>query len=412
VATLAAQKGVSVELFERETFPRFHIGESLIPETFWVLERLGMLDKLKRTGFVRKYSVQFVSDSGKLSQPFYFRDNRDHECSDTWQVRRSEFDQLMLDNARAQGVHAHEGARVRQVIFEGDRAVGVSVRTADDVDHVVRAKVVVDASGQSAFLQNRLKLMKVDDVLKKGAVWTYFKGAIRDTAERDTGATLVMQTKGRKGWFWFIPLHDDITSIGVVSDFRDLFDGRDHEAIFAEQLTKCVELQRRLVGAERTTGFYATKDYSYKATQSSGDGWVLVGDAYGFLDPLYSSGVLLALKSGELAADAIVDGLAVGDTSRAMLGRWEAKYNRGMDRMRRLVCEFYDDFNFGSFVRAHPYLKGRITDLLIGDLFDDEKFAEFEARLDETRAEINAMKAAMTAESAAAPEPEMETVAC
>src|SRR5262245_31213604 len=155
VLTLVAQRGHRVELFERERFPRFHIGESLIPETYWVLERLKMLDKMKNSHFVKKYSVQFVSASGKLSAPFYFWDNKPHECSQTWQVVRSEWDLLMLNNAREQGVNVHEGTRVLDVLFEGNRAVGVKVQHEDGSQREVRAKVVVDASGQSAMLQNR-----------------------------------------------------------------------------------------------------------------------------------------------------------------------------------------------------------------------------------------------------------------
>jgi len=119
------------------------------------------------------------------------------------------------------------------------------------------------------------------------------------------------------------------------------------------------------------TGYFATKDYSYRAKRVAGDGWVLVGDAFGFLDPLYSSGVLLALRSGELAADAIVEGFQRGDLSVAQLGKWGPRFNQGVDRMRRLVCEYYDGFSFGQFVRANPDLRGTITDLLIGDLFTD-----------------------------------------
>jgi flavin-dependent dehydrogenase len=118
-------------------------------------------------------------------------------------------------------------------------------------------------------------------------------------------------------------------------------------------------------------GYFATKDYSYRATKVAGDGWVMVGDAWGFLDPLYSSGVLLALRSGEMAADAIVEGLAKGDTSAAQLGKWGPGFNAGVDRMRRLVCEYYDGFSFGNFVRHYPELRGTVTDLLIGDLFND-----------------------------------------
>src|ERR1700754_5029016 len=152
VSTLLAQGGLKVGLFEREKFPRFHIGESLIPETYWVLERLNMLPKMQRSHFVKKYSVQFVNANGKLSAPFYFWDNKPHECSQTWQVVRSEFDQMMLENAREHGVEAHEGVRVLDVLFEGERAVGVTVRGEDGVARDVRAKVVVDASGQVGLL--------------------------------------------------------------------------------------------------------------------------------------------------------------------------------------------------------------------------------------------------------------------
>src|SRR6266567_8116054 len=193
VSTLIAQRGYHVELFEREHFPRFHIGESLIPETYWVLERLKMLDKMRNSRFVKKYSVQFVNAGGKLSAPFYFWDNKPHECSQTWQVVRSEFDQMMLNNAREQGVEAHEGARVLEVLFEGGRAVGVRIQKEDGSQEEVRAKVVVDASGQSAMLQNRFKLRRWDPILNKGAIWTYWEGAYRDIG-KDEGATLVVQT--------------------------------------------------------------------------------------------------------------------------------------------------------------------------------------------------------------------------
>src|SRR3982750_1637729 len=144
-STLIAQHGYRVQLFEREKFPRFHIGESLIPETYWVLKRLNMLEKMKRSAFVKKCSVQFVNQAGKLSEPFYFTDHNPHECSQTWQVLRSEFDQLMLENAREQGGDAQEGVRVREVLFEGDRAVGVQVQYEDDRIEEIRAKVIVDA---------------------------------------------------------------------------------------------------------------------------------------------------------------------------------------------------------------------------------------------------------------------------
>jgi len=370
-STLLAQHGCRVELFERERFPRFHIGESLIPETYWVLKRLNMLPKMQASHFVKKYSVQFVNASGKLSAPFYFWDNKPHECSQTWQVARSEFDQMMLDNAREHGVTVHEGVRVLDVVFENQRAVGVTVRDEDGTRREVRAKVVVDASGQAGLIQNRLRLRVWDPVLNKGAIWTYWEGAYRDTG-RDEGATMVLQTANRKGWFWYIPQHDNIVSVGVVAPFDYLFKNRGpYEQTYEEEVERCAAVKQRVSSGRRVTGYFATKDYSYRATRVAGDGWVMIGDAWGFLDPLYSSGVLLALKSGELAADAIVEGLKKGDTSAAQLGTWGPAFNAGVDRMRRLVCEYYNGFSFGQFVRQYPELQGTVTDLLIGDLFTD-----------------------------------------
>ena len=386
-ATLIAQSGAKVRLFERDHFPRFHIGESLIPETYWVLKRLNMLQKMKPSHYVKKYSVQFVGESGRLSEPFYFVDHKPHECSQTWQVRRSEFDLMMLDNAREHGVEVQEGVRVLEVLFDGERAVGVRLQHENDSIEEVHCDVVVDASGQSSMIMSRLNLREWDPDLKKAAVWTYWEGAFRDTG-RDEGATVVIQTKGKKGWFWYIPLHDDILSVGVVSDLDTLFKShgtKDYETIYNAEVDRCPAVQQRIAKARRVTDFFAAKEYSYKSRRASGDGWVLVGDAYGFLDPLYSSGVLLALKSGQLAADAVVEGLANGDTSGEQLGKWAPEYNRGMSRMRRLVCEYYDGFSFGRFVKRHPDFKGHLTDLLIGDLFKDS--------LDEVFTLIDAMKA-------------------
>jgi flavin-dependent dehydrogenase len=373
-STLLAQQGYAVELFERDRFPRFHIGESLIPETYWVLKRLNMLPKMQRSHFVKKYSVQFVNASGKLSAPFYFWDNKPHECSQTWQVVRSEFDQMMLENAREHGVVAHEGVRVLDVRWDNGRAVGVTVRDDTGTIRDVDAKVVVDASGQAGLIQNRLRLRIWDPKLNKGAIWTYWKGAYRDSG-RDEGATMVLQTASRNGWFWYIPQHDDTISVGVVAPFDYLFKERDtpgdYERTYNDEVNGCPAVRDRIAGAQREGGYFAAKDYSYRATRVAGDGWVMIGDAWGFLDPLYSSGVLLALKSGEMAADAIAQGLAAGDVSAEQLGKWGPAFNAGVDRMRRLVCEYYDGFSFGNFMRHYPELRGTVTDLLIGDLFND-----------------------------------------
>jgi hypothetical protein len=197
---------------------------------------------------------------------------------------------------------------------------------------------------------------------------------------------MVLQTASRNGWFWYIPLHDDLVSVGVVAPFDYLFKrGRKYAETYEEEVRLCPAVQQRVASGRRVTGYFATRDYSYRATRVAGDGWVLVGDAFGFLDPLYSSGVLLALRSGEMAADAICDGLASGDTSAAQLGRWGPVFNEGVDRMRRLVCEYYEGFSFGRFVREFPHLQGTVTDILIGDVFGD--------RVDKVWAPMDSLKA-------------------
>jgi flavin-dependent dehydrogenase len=391
LAALVAAAGHSVRIFERDRFPRYHVGESLIPQTFWVLERLGMLPRLRGGPFVEKRSVQFVSEHGKLSEPFYFADYKDDESSQTWQVSRDEFDRLMLDNARSRGADVREGVRVLDVLFEGSRAVGVRTRDEAGREETCRARIVVDAAGQSTVIQDRLGLRQWDDELKKAAIWTYWKGGFRDEG-RDAGATVVLQTEGKKGWFWYIPLADDIVSVGVVADHEHLFrnrTSRDPETIYLEEMARCPGVQPRLAGAERVGPYRIAKEYSYRSRQVAGDGWVLVGDAFGFLDPLYSSGILLALASGSMAADSICDALATGDVSAARLGAWGDTYVAGLDRMRKLVRAFYDGLNFGRFVRRHGELKGLITDVLIGDLFKpdiDQLWPPMEAMLAEEAA--------------------------
>jgi len=295
---------------------------------------------------------------------------------------------MLMLNAREHGVTVHEGARVLEVLFEGTRAVGIRVKPEGQPERTIRSKVVVDASGQSSLIIDKLGLREWDPILKKAAVWTYWKGAYRDEG-KNAGATMVLQTAGKKGWFWYIPLHDDIVSVGVVADHDYLFKNRaskDYETLYFEEVAKAPGVRPRIADATRCDVFRAQKEYTYRAKQAAGDGWCLVGDAFGFLDPLYSSGLLLALTSGSMAADAIAAGIAAGDTSEARLRTWEAPYLQGMNRIRRLVCEFYDGLSFGRFVKKHPHLKGLVTDVLIGDVFKDEVDALW-APMDAMRAE-------------------------
>lgn len=389
VAALLAEQRHSVLVLERSSIPRFHVGESLIPETYWSLKRLGLIDKLKASAFPKKYSVQFVSDGWKESAPFYFDAHNPHESSQTWQVERADFDKMLLENAVSRGATVRMHAQVLEVTFESQRAVGVKVKLTNSDDSTttgeIRSQVLIDCSGTSAFLANRLKLRTSDPHLKKGTIWTYFKGAKRDTG-KDEGATLIMQTEGKKSWFWYIPLRDDVVSVGCTGAMNYMFPaGATPEETFHRELQRCPAMQKRLENADQTLNYFTTKDYSYRSTQAAGDGWVLCGDAFGFIDPVYSSGVFLALKGGEYVADAVDQALQQGDTSAAALGCWQAEYTAGLENFRKLVYAFYaPGFSFGTFLKSHPQFHENVVDILIGDVFKPGHEAMFAAMGDIT----------------------------
>jgi flavin-dependent dehydrogenase len=378
-ATVLADAGRRVVVLERSQFPRHHIGESLMPQTYWSFKRIGMLEKMQASRYVRKESVQFVNASGQESAPFYFSDRDPNEWSVTWQVKRDEFDQLMLDNARQHGAEVVERANGREVLFEGDAAVGVRAEIGGR-PREIRARVVVDATGQSSLLSRQLKIRDPDPELKNAAIYAHFRGAHRDTG-RNAGATIVLHTEGNRGWFWVIPLADDLTSVGVVGPPSYLCAGRgdDPAATLEEEIAACPGVRQRLTTATRIGPAYVTADFSYRSRQVAGNGWVLIGDAFGFLDPVYSSGVMLALKSGEWAADAICDALAAGDVSGPRLGRFGANFSAGMDQIKQLVHAFYDPaFSVGRFVKTHPQFSDAIVRVLIGDVFEDRFDEMFE----------------------------------
>ena len=320
-STLLAQHGLKVGLFERETFPRFHIGESLIPETYWVLKRLNMLTKMKRSHFVKKYSVQFVNANGKLSAPFYFRDNKPHECSQTWQVVRSEFDQMMLDNAREHGVDVHDGVRVARCPLRRRsrrrRARARQGRAARSARPGRRRRQRPEPrccrTGSSCGCGTRCSTRA-----RSGPTG---EGAYRDTG-RDEGATMVLQTVNKKGWFWYIPLHDDIVSVGVVAPFDYLFKGRDGARADLPRRGRTLpggqgarvesHARHRVLRDARITPIARRKSPAMAGC------WSATPSAFSIR--CIRRACCWRCKSGELAADAIADGLKKGDVSRGATG--------------------------------------------------------------------------------------------
>ena len=376
VATLVAEQGRRVLLLEREAEPTFKIGESLIPATYWTFKRLGMLGKLRASHFPQKYSVQFYSRTGKASSPFYFFQTNPHESAVTWQVLRSEFDEMLLDNAEEKGVEVRRGIGVREVLFEGDTATGVVIQGANGTRETLNASVIVDSTGQRSLIGRQLDLNTTEVNLKKASLFTHYEGGYRDEGI-DEGATLILHTEEKDSWFWSIPLPYNRTSIGVVGELGYLLQNRrdangrlDAQKIFTEELAKCPPLQRRLEGATQLFPIQSTKDFSYRANRIAGNNWVLVGDAFGFLDPVYSTGLFLALKSGEMAADAIIEAFRKDDFSEAQLGSFGPAFVNGMEAFRKLVYAFYTkEFSFARFLSQYPEHQGGIVDILSGDVF-------------------------------------------
>jgi len=370
-AATLAMKGRRVVLLEKEEFPRYHIGESLIPHTYFPLERIGVIEKMRQRSFVKKYSVQFVGVSGEDAHPFYFFNRLKHPAAQTWQVLRSEFDQMLLENAREKGAVISQPTAARELIYENGTVVGVRAANRDGDALEFRAPVTIDASGRDGVTISRSHWRIRDPYLDKIAIWTYFRGAKRDPGH-DGGATTIAYVP-EKGWFWYIPLDGDIVSVGIVAEKDYLYRGsRDLAAIFRREVAMNAWLVDHLRPGKQFGPYRVTAEYSYRAQHCAIDGLVMAGDAYAFLDPVFSSGVFLALRGGEMAAEAAHAALAAGDASAARFTEYGRQMCHGIESMRKLVYTFYDHkFSFRVFVDNHPELHGDLTDCLMGDLFRD-----------------------------------------
>jgi flavin-dependent dehydrogenase len=339
-AIRAVQKGQRALVLESETFPRFHIGESLLPLGHRVFEQLGVADKLRSVGFVEKYGAQLKTPDGEHTVLFDFATGNHVDPPWTFQVHRAEFDALLLDHARECGAQVLQ-ARARG--YEVD-AGGVTVDcAAGDATVRVRARALIDASGRSGFVAKKEGVRIVDEELRKAAVYAHFEGVPCDPGRR-AGDTKVVSLP-QLGWFWVIPLRHGVTSVGAVLDIADYQarTSRDPATIFAETVARAPYVAALLANATRVSDFAVESGFSYRAKSYAGDRWFLAGDAGSFLDPVFSTGVLMALRSGIEAADAA---LAYGRGARAAAAA-RARYDRTLQRrywfVRRVVTGFYDE---------------------------------------------------------------------
>ncbi len=339
-AGFLAQAGRRVVLFERERFPRYHIGESLLSATMPVLEALGVMPAIEAAGFIRKPGGTFLWGARREPWSFSFRDDpggRPH----AFHVVRAEFDHLLLQHAAALGAEVHEAHRVETIEYDGarNRVVAFGERGA-----AVEATApwVIDASGQQALLGRRDRLRRFDPFFKNLAVFTYFSDAARLTGAAEGN---ILSAAFGDGWFWFIPLHDGTTSVGAVVD-ATRFAGEaagDAAPLYERLVGACPEVAARLAGARRVAPVRVIRDYSYDSGRFHGDGYLLAGDAACFIDPVFSTGVHLASMAGYLSARAIE--AMLGSTAVPVaeaLAEYDRRYRTAFERYRRFLYFFYD----------------------------------------------------------------------
>ena len=340
-ATALARRGRRVLLLEREQFPRFHIGESQLPWTNEILRALGAYDTVAGAGFVRKWGASFWTLDGSFEQHADFAEAPETPTPQTFQVPRETFDEILLRHSEKAGVDVRERHRVLDVVFDPE---GVTLRFADpeDGEHSVRAGVVVDASGRAGFLAKKFGRHAFDPLLRNIAVHAQFEDIPRPTGRRS--GDIRMFTRPDMGWLWLIPLSDTVTSVGAV--IPQAVHRRESRATPEESLAHYVEstplAAKLLAPAHRITPARFDADYSYLGTEMAGDRWVAVGDAAAFLDPIFSTGVLMAMQGGLESAEAIDAGLRDGDLSKRRFRLYEQLVRMRYHHFRRFAVGFYN----------------------------------------------------------------------
>src|SRR4051812_47055603 len=336
-ATLLAKAGRKVVVLEREKFPRFHIGESLLPFSTQTFDRLGVREKLDRA-FIPKFGGEIMAACGTRGVKFYFKDGFRSKRDRAYQVTRSEFDKLLLDHSRESGAEVREETEVKKIEFSDDGA-RIDIEAIGGEKSTVEAKYVLDCSGRQTLLGSSYKLKKTYDHLQKFSVFAHYENVDRLPG---IDATLIRMVRGLDRWFWMIPLTDTRTSIGVVMDTATFRAQKlSPEAALEKFVAEQPLMTERMKNARRVSPVYSAGDYSYRNVKLFGDRWLMAGDAAGFIDPVFSSGVFLAIMSAERAADAL-DGALRDESARPRLFRQYAdKVNRIMDIYLTFVNSWY-----------------------------------------------------------------------
>jgi flavin-dependent dehydrogenase len=375
-ATRLAQRGRRVVVLERDRHPRFHLGESLLPNSLQVLDDIGVLPSV-RERFIVKRGARFVDGADDTRSVRYaFAESFQPRWDHAFQVTREDFDELLFRHAAAAGADTREGWEVTGVITENGRAAGVAARGPDGAEHAVRARFVVDATGREAMLARSQSSVERIPGLDRTALFAQVDRAWRDTGDREGDIQIVVFGGGeQRGWFWLIPFADGRSSVGAVVSGAWIRERRvlgGPEALFAAAVAEAPSLGRMLEGSKFLFAPRATADFSFRVRTVRGEGWISLGDAAGFIDPLFSTGAHLAMVAALKAADEIDAGLGDGNLGAERFAQWELDLRAGADLFVGAVQAFYSgDLTTYLFAEPqHPFLRRAITSMLSGDVFD------------------------------------------
>lgn len=370
IAPLLVEKGYRVVLLERARHPRFHVGESLLPANMPLFERLGIAAEIKAIG-MEKWGAEFVSMQHGMAQSFQFSEAWDKSQPYAYQVKRAEFDEILIRNAEKKGVEVHENCKAKAIDFLPDQCGAVIRATHDDGrEQVWKARFVVDASGRDTFLANRFQIKHRNPKHNSSAIYGHFSGAIRHQGQAAGNISIFWF---EHGWFWFIPMQGDVTSIGMVTwpYYMKTKGQRSIEQFLHDGIALCPPLAERLKTATRVNEVEATGNFSYVSERNHGANYLLLGDAYAFIDPVFSSGVLLAMNSGVIGAEAIHTCLSKPAEAPAALKRFDALMQHGPKEFSWFIYRVTNPImrDFFMYPKNIFRVKEALLSVLAGDIF-------------------------------------------
>jgi flavin-dependent dehydrogenase len=373
VAGRLAQAGIRALVIEKETFPRFHLGESLLPMSLMVFDELGVTKKLDAR-LIRKHGARFLKGDNGDEVTFKFANAVREGHPYAFHGPRADIDHVLLDHAAELGAEVRQGFTVERFLKDGDRMVGVVARSADGDEEELTAAVVVDATGRNALFSKRPGAkIKTPRLERSLAVFSHFDGCRRLSGDDEGDIRIVIL---KEGWFWVIPFRGDRTSVGIVLEPSQIAGASgDLDGFLARLFASSPPMRDIMAGSRQVFPAQAVADFSYRVPQASGNGWLAVGDAGGFIDPLFSTGFHLAVKGADLAARAIANALSRGDTSRASWEACERQVKSATETYIGVVQAFYE----GPLIELlfdpnqRHMMRRMITSVLAGDVFHDDK---------------------------------------